>query len=579
MNILGLNIFHPDSAACIIKNGVLVAASEEERFNRIKHYSGFPTNSLNFCLEQANLKISDIDFVTINSNNYYNFNHKILYFLKNFFKINLYLKIKLYFYRFNLKEHILKNLKISNSTKFKIVYVPHHLSHTSSIINMFNKPIGVSVSMDGSGDFSTLEAYKIANEKFLLIDKEIFPNSLGLFYQAFTQFLGFPNYGDEYKVMGLSAYGEPVFVDRVYKVFKKKNLFPIRVDYFGIMQNTYNKNETSETKYFFPNLYKKKIEYLFGIPRKEGEPIIKVHKNIAASVQKVFEDIFFYKLNKLYEKFPSENLFLSGGCAFNSLAAGKIKKKTNFKNIFITSNSGDAGGALGAAIYIAKKYDKFINNNDLSTPFLGINFSNNYIAENIKSLADKKNFKSLFFTDEKKFFDFVSDEIIKKKIIGWFQGRAEWGPRALGNRSILADPRIKDIKDIINTKIKKREEFRPFAPSILSEFSKDYFNSDMEESNLMCFVAEAKQIAKERIPACVHVDGTSRFQTVTLKFNEKFYKLIYSFYNKTGVPVLLNTSLNIDEPICNTPEHAWNLFCGSELDTLVLENWVFKKND
>jgi carbamoyltransferase len=565
MNILGLNIFHSDSSACVIKNGVIIAASEEERFNRIKHYAGFPINSAMFCLEQANLKITDIDFVAINSDKYYNLNNRLLYILKNFFNILLYSKFKSFFKKSNLKKYVLKNLNISDFAKFKIVNVSHHLSHASSIVNLFSKPSGVSLSVDGSGDFSTLEAYQITNGKFKLIDKEIFPNSLGFFYQAFTQFLGFPNYGDEYKVMGLSAYGEPVYVDRVYKLFNKKNFFSIKLKYFNVRQN------------FFPNLYTKKIEYLFGKPRKEDEPIIKVHKDIAASVQKVFEDTIINKLNKLYAKFPSENLFFSGGCAFNSLAAGKITKNTNFKNIFISSNSGDAGGALGAAIYVAKKYDKFINDNDLLNPFLGINFSNNYISKNIKSLADKKNFKSFFFTDEKKFFDFVSDEIIKKKIIGWFQGRSEWGPRALGNRSILADPRIKNIKDIINTKIKKREEFRPFAPSILSEFSKEYFNFDMQESNLMAFVVEAKQIAKETISACVHVDGTSRIQTVNIKFNEKFYKLIYSFYNKTGIPVLLNTSLNINEPICNTPEDAWNLFCDSELETLVLENWVFKK--
>lgn len=472
----------------------------------------------------------------------------------------------------------MKKLNITDFVKFKIVNVAHHLSHTSSVVNLYCKKNGLSVSIDGSGDFSTFEAYQIENEKCLLIDKEIFPNSLGIFYQTFTQFLGFPNYGDEYKVMGLSAYGEPIYVDRVYKLFKKKNFFHINLNYFNLREITNNLSKIINKKKKFTNLYSKELEYLFGKPRKEDAPIIKVHKDIAASVQKVFEDIIINKLNKLYKKFPSENLFFSGGCAFNSLFTGKILKKTNFKNVFMTSNSGDAGGALGAALYVAKKYDKIINNNNLINPFLGINFSNNYISKNIKNLANKKNFKSFFFTDEKKLFDFVSEEIIKKKVIGWFQGRAEWGPRALGNRSILADPRLKNIKDIINLKIKKREEFRPFAPSILLEFSKEYFDYDMQESSLMAFVVEAKKIAKERIPTCVHIDGTSRIQTVSLEFNEKFYKLIYSFYNKTGVPILLNTSLNINEPICNTPENAWDLFCGSDLDTLVLENWVFQKN-
>ena len=576
MIILGLNLFHADSAACLIVNGKIIAASEEERFNRIKHSDNFPTNAINFCLETGNLKMTDLDYIAVNFNNSYNLKNKIFFLLKNLFKKNIYNRVSNFLKKKTFRSLLLKNFNFDlSSSNAKIVYVPHHLAHTVSTTFAFNIKNGLAFSFDGSGDFSTAEIYNIKNEQYSLIEKTIYPHSLGIFYQTFTQFLGFPHYGDEYKVMGLAAYGEPIFADRIYKVLKKgKNFINLNLNFFKHHLNVLN---YTGSKASFQSLYSSIIEIVFGSPRKKNEPIAKLHKDIAASVQKVFEDIVLSKIQNLYEKYPSENLSLSGGCAFNSVLLGKIKKYSNFKNVYASCNVGDAGGAIGAALFVCQKYDKIIENDkNLSNPFLGSFSSNDYIGEKIMPLAKTGNYKFLLYRNEDQLLEFVTEEICQGKVVGWHQGRSEWGPRALGNRSILADPRKPNMRDIINAKIKRREEFRPFAPSILEEHASAYFDMN-GQSPYMGFVFDAKQIAKDKIPSCVHVDGTSRVQTVNLEFNERFYKLISTFYKKTDVPILLNTSLNVNEPICNSPEDAWKVFSETSMDTLVLEDWVFFK--
>jgi carbamoyltransferase len=576
MNILGLNLFHADTAACLIINGKIIAAIEEERFDRIKHSDNFPLNAIKFCLETGNLRIEDIDYIAVNFNNDYNFKEKIFFILKNLFKKNIYKKISNFLKKKTFFSYFLKNFNFDiRSSNIKIVYVPHHLAHIASTVIPFNIKNGLAFSFDGSGDFSTVEIYKIKNEQYNLIEKNIYPHSLGIFYQAFTQFLGFPNYGDEYKVMGLAAYGDPVFTDRIYKVLKKgENLINLNLKFFQHHLDTFSYQDSRSTP---KSLYSDVIEIAFGSPRKKNEPIVKLHMDIAASVQKVFEDIVLSKIQNLYENYPSENFCLSGGCAFNSVLLGKIKKYSNFKNIYAFCNMGDAGGALGAALFACKKYDKIIENEkNLLNPFLGFFSTNEYIGKKIVPLAKTTNCNFLLYQNEDKLLEFVTKEICQGKVVGWYQGRSEWGPRALGNRSILADPRRPNMRDIINSKIKRREEFRPYAPSILEDHASTYFDMN-GQSPYMGFVFEAKQIAKDKIPSCVHVDGTSRVQTVNLEFNERFYKLISAFYKKTDVPILLNTSLNVNEPICNSPEDAWKVFSGTFMDTLVLEDWVFFK--
>lgn len=576
MNILGLNFFHADSSACLIVNGKIIAAIEEERFDRIKHSDNFPINAIKFCLETGNISLADINYISVNFNNKYNLKEKFFFVLKNFFKKNIYKKINVFLKKKNINHFLLKNLDFDlRASKAKLVYVPHHLAHTISTTVAFNIKDGLAFSFDGSGDFSTIEVYKIKNKQYDLIEKIIYPHSLGIFYQAFTQFLGFPHYGDEYKMMGLAAYGEPVFADRVRKILKKEeNFTSLNLNFFKHHSNVFI---SSNRKNIPDNLYSDSIEILFGKPRKKNEPIAKLHMDIAASVQKVFEDIVLSKIKNLYEKYPLENLCLSGGCSFNSVLLGKIKKYSGFKNVYASCNVGDAGGALGAALFTCNKYDKIIENDkNLLNPFLGFFSSNEYIGNRIVPLAKSSNCEHLLYQNEDILLEFVTKEICQGKVVGWYQGRSEWGPRALGNRSILADPRNPNMRNIINEKIKKREEFRPFAPSVLEEHASTYFDMN-GQSPYMGFVFDAKQIAKDRIPSCVHVDGTSRVQTVNLEFNKRFYKLISTFYKKTDVPILLNTSLNVNEPICNSPEDAWKLFSETSMDTLVLEDWVFFK--
>ena len=576
MNILGLNFFHADSAACLIVNGKIIAAIEEERYDRIKHSDNFPINSIKFCLEIGKLRLEDINYVAVNFNNNYNLKEKIFFLSKNLFTKSIYKKINNFLKKKKLHNFFLNNFNFNLTTnKAEIVYVPHHLAHIASTAFTFNIKNGLAFSFDGSGDFSTAEVYKIKNEQYNLIEKTNYPHSLGIFYQMFTQFLGFTHYGDEYKMMGLAAYGDPVFEDRVRKILKKgKSFITLNLNFFKHHLDIFSYGDSvNYTKILYSDL----IENVFGKPRKKNEPIAKLHKDIAASVQKVFEDTVLLKIKNLYEKYPSENLCLSGGCAFNSVLLGKIKNYSIFKNVYVSCNAGDAGGALGAALFVCNKYDQIIENDkDLLNPFLGSFFSNEYIGNRIVPLAKAINCEFLLYQNEDKLLEFVTEEICQGKVVGWYQGRSEWGPRALGNRSILADPRNPNMRDIINDKIKKREEFRPFAPSVLEEHASTYFYMN-GQSPYMGFVFDAKQIAIDKIPSCVHVDGTSRVQTVNLEFNKRFYKLISIFHKKTGVPILLNTSLNVNEPICNSPEDAWKVFSETYMDTLVLEDWVFFK--
>jgi carbamoyltransferase len=577
MNILGLNVFHADTSACIIKDNKLVAAIEEERFTRVKHFSGFPKNSIDFCLNEANLSLSEIDYICVNYNKNYNFREKLLFSIKNFYTSNFFRRAFFSLRKNSLNKFFLKNYEIDVSKKVK--FVPHHLAHICSTY-LFNKidEDCIGFSFDGSGDFSTVEIYKLG-EEIKLLEKINYPNSLGIFYQAFTQFLGFKNYGDEYKVMGLASYGEPKYKDRIKKIlkFKSQNFFNIDLKYFDHHESVIDYDFESGYPYF-DDLYSKKFEKLFGKSRKPNEPIKEIHKDLAASLQKGFEEVILEKLNDLNLKHNNiENLCLAGGCAFNSSLNGKIITDSKYKKIYFSPNVGDAGGAIGAALYIAK-----INNVKLkidTSPYLGTHYTDDYISKNIISKLKNKDFISYkYYENFDELCEVVAEILTKKTVVGWFQDKMEWGPRALGNRSILGDPRNPNMREIINIKIKKREEFRPFAPAVLEEKAKDYFDIDIK-SEFMCSVFQANKKAKELIPSVVHVDNTSRVQTVSKNSNQKFYSLIKNFEKKTSIPVLLNTSLNVNEPICENPENAFEIFTKTSMDALVIQNWVLIKND
>jgi carbamoyltransferase len=581
MIILGLNVNHPDSSACLLVDGKIEIAIEEERINRIKHWSGLPILSIGECLNKKNLDLKDIDYVAINSNFFSNLVDK--------FKFIFFSKIDYNFIIHKLtnikkKNFLLKTIELEFGGKFnpkcKLNFIDHHLAHVASAY--FDSPFekSINLSIDGFGDFASLTWGIAEKEKIIIKDKILFPHSLGTFYEAFTQFLGFNKWGDEYKVMGLSCYGVPTYIKEVENIIylKKLGKFELNLDYFNHHKKkiVYSWDNTAPKNEF---LFNDKINNLFFQTRKSDEPIEQKHKDIAASVQYVYEKIIFNILNKVHSIYKIDNLTLSGGCAQNSLANGKILKNTNFKSLFVPANPGDGGGSVGAAYSLWSKISKKKpKKND--NAYLGSSFSNDYIDKLLKKEKNfllKNNFKVIYIRDEEELCAYVASEISKKKVIGWFQNNMEWGPRALGNRSILSDPRNPNIREELNIKIKKRETFRPFAPSILLEEAQNWFEDFHEEEPFMSRVLKFKEEKIRLVPAVAHVDGTGRLQTVTKKNNLRFYKLIKSFFMQTGIPLILNTSFNENEPIVFKPEHALDCFIRTKMDLLVLQNYIIKR--
>lgn len=567
MKILGLNAFHADTSAAIIVNGKIKAAIEEERLNRIKHTNKFPINAIKFCLKEARLTINDIDFIAVNYNKYYNLKEK-LSFATKFLTLERRFKFSNKKILACLKEEFKINIKA------KIINVPHHLAHISSsyFTSGLNKSNGLTI--DGSGDFSTLEFYHCKNNNIRIVDKINFPNSLGLLYQAISQFLGFLKYGDEYKVMALAAMGKPKYVNQFKKflVFDPPYNFNLNKKIF---QNNFFK-KIYETKDI---IYSKKfLEKFFGKERKSSETILKRHKDIACSLQFFFEDISLKIIRNIFIENYSNNICISGGCFFNSVLNGKIINNLNFSKVFLHSNCGDAGGSIGAALYFYYKKNNKLRKKEYSNNYLGSYYKNNEIE---KSITENKKLLGnfIFFKIESfnKINYLVSRALNEGKIVGWFQDRAEWGPRALGNRSILADPSIANIKNIINRKIKLREPFRPFACSILEKKVHEYFyikkDANTSLSN-MNFVFSAKKITSRKFPAIVHSDGSSRIQTVNSNQNKKFFNLINTFYKKYKKPLLLNTSLNINNPICESPDDVIKTFYNTDIDLIVMQNFI-----
>ena len=573
--ILGLNFLHSDTSACIFKNGKLIAAAEEERFTRLKHTSNFPINAINFCLNEAEIKFSDIDTVTINSNPFTSFQKKILFTLKNFKRYKLAFKsISNIKKKVSLKKLISQNFDSENSFKGKIRYVDHHISHilSSSSYSGFEK--SVNLSIDGFGDFASAAWGTSEQNKISIDSKVFFPHSMGIFYQSITQFLGFKKYGDEYKVMGLSSYGNPTYQKQLSKLlYNTDEGYKLNLKYFIHQdQNIFKNNKTGQIEYF--DLYSQELKNLIGDERKFDDEINQRHMDIAKSAQVVYENTLFTLLTSLYQKYKIKNLTLSGGCAMNSVANGKILKKTPFEKVYISPNPGDAGGSIGSALFFLLEKGQKIENN-INYAYLGSNYSDEDIEQVISQKDLKKNFFVKKYSD-KDLYNFISDQLCLSKIIGWFQGKMEWGARALGNRSILADARNPKIKDIINKKIKKRESFRPFAPAILKEFTSQWFEIDKD----VPYMSEVYKILKNKVndlPGITHVDGTGRLQTVTKSNNNKFYSLIKNFYNKTNIPIVLNTSFNENEPIVESPGQAIDCFLRTNMDILVLGSWVISR--
>ena len=580
MIILGLNINHADTSACIIVNGKIIAAIEEERFVRKKHYAGFPLNSIEFCLSIAKLTINDVNFITVNYSPTSNLKQKVFYIIKNIISISTLKKILSFknklFHTSDLHRYLNKN-----NFNGKIINVEHHMSHIASSYYNSSFENAAGLTIDGFGDFCSTGTFLCSNDKIQSLKKVYFPHSLGILYQAITQFLGFKNYGDEYKVMGLASYGEPKYLKEFEDLVQhnSKFFFLLNLDYFSHHSNSEFSYSFSNGIPKFSNLYSKKITELLGEERNPYDKIEKRHFDIASSLQICFENIVFSILNNLYQETKIENLCLAGGCALNSKFNGLIKERTPFKNVFIQPNAGDAGGAMGSALHFLRKNEinkASIHQRDNNKCYLGNSYTNEFIEDKLikkNKLMKNYSFKKLNDAD---LYNEVANRISKNQVIGWFKGRCEWGPRALGNRSILADARNPEIKDILNKKIKLRESFRPFAPAVLEEFANIYFDINYS-SPFMLNVVNGKKIAKESVPAVVHVDNTCRVQTVSKSDNYHFYNLISEFNKLTGVPIILNTSFNENEPIVLNPDHAFDCFRRTSMDCLVLENWVITR--
>jgi len=574
MIILGINAYHADSSAAIFQDGKLMVAAEEERFRRIKHWAGFPSFAIQFCLKEAGVTLEEVDYISIGRDTKAKFWNKVLFMLKGIGKKN-----SLFFDRLsNSKKIVSVEKELANLgrvplniIKSKIKYIEHHRAHLASAF--FASPFEESaiLSIDGSGDFTTTMIAIGRGNKIEVIDSLDFPVSAGLFYTAFTQYLGFPHYGDEYKVMGLAPYGKPVYIDEIRKIFKfsDNGLFDWESDYFTSpyeINLSYENNLPSVSK-----LYSQKLEDLFGPARQNGEELSQKHKDIAASVQRVCEMLIYHILEHLQKRTGLKNICIAGGVAQNSVANGKIIDSTGFENLYIPSAGHDSGISMGSALYVHNHILNLPRVAPIYSAYTGSKFSNDEIEAYLKSR--NINYKRF---DDAELFDRITDKLIEPGVVGWFSGRAEFGPRALGGRSIIADPRNEKAKELLNLKIKKRESFRPFAPSILEEYTGEYFTR-VENVPFMERVFPIKKEKHNLIPAVTHVDGTGRLQTVSKSVHPRYYQLIETFRQKTGIPILLNTSFNENEPIVNTPAEALDCFLRTEMDMLVLENCIIER--
>ena len=569
--ILGINANHADSSACIILNGKIIAAIEEERLNRVKHFSGYPIKAIQECLNIAKLKSTEITDVAFNTKPYSNLIKKSLFFVKNF-SLNKNQSVKRIVKKINIKKKLLENFKLNENVKFH--FIEHHLAHIASAFypSEFIKSNGLSI--DGSGDFVTCAIAECEGKRIKIKRKLFFPNSLGIFYHGMTQFLGFKNYGDEYKMMGLAPYGKPKYFEKIIKnLFKSddKNFIKLNLKYFNHWKPDYR--YLTDENLDIDQIYNNNLNDLFQEEKNDDKN--EFIKNFACSVQKVYEHYFNKIVSYILSSNFSKKIVFSGGCALNSSANLILTENKNFfQDVFINYAPGDNGGAIGAAFIVASKYYDKIEN--LKSPYLGSEYSDNEIQKILENDFYKKKFTYKLYKNESELYQLAAKLIYEGNVIGWFQGKMEFGPRALGNRSILADPSNPEMKKIINTKIKRRETFRPFAPVVLKKMQKDWFESDF--NNLyMSSVTKVKENKQSLVPAITHIDKTSRIQSVDENSNKKLSFLITEFYKLKKIPLLLNTSFNENEPIVMRPEEALNCILRNDLEYLVINNFIVRK--
>ncbi|HWY85099.1 MAG TPA: carbamoyltransferase C-terminal domain-containing protein, partial [Gemmataceae bacterium] len=572
MIILGLNSFHADAAAALFRDGVLIAAAEEERFRRRKHWAGFPSQSIAYCLEEAGVKLSDVDHIAVNQDNRANIVGKLKYLMMQRPNLSLIIsRLRNRQARASTPELLATNFP-HNPFRGTVHSVEHHLAHLCSAFHMSPFERAVVVSIDGFGDFASA-AWGTGHGDEISTDARVyFPHSLGVFYQAITQYLGFPHYGDEYKVMGLAPYGRLTAVSEMRKIVRLKldGRFELDLTYFCHHRERIAYQWMNDTP-AFDNLFTPALEDLLGPRRLSADPLEDRHRDIARSAQAMYEEAFFHLIGTLQKKSELTDIALAGGCAMNSVANGKVRRMTPFRRVYVQAAAGDAGGAIGAAAAVWHKLGgkrRFRMEHAYWGPEFGPDDISNVVAEHRSEIV-QAGCDIADIGDEAELCRYAAKAIADGKVLGWFQGRMEWGPRALGNRSIVCDPRRADMKAILNAKIKRRESFRPFAPSILEEAVGDWFEED-DDVPFMMQVFQIREEKRRSIPAVTHVDGSGRLQTVSKRTNPLYHRLIEAFRDLTGIPMVLNTSFNENEPVVCGPAQALDCFLRTNMDTLVL---------
>jgi carbamoyltransferase len=593
VDILGISCYYHDAAAVLLRDGHLIAAAEEERFSRIKHDYGFPKQAIKFCLEQGGITGADLDYV--------------VFFEKPFRKLDRILMTTLQTYpkswkvfRESMITWMLDKLWVGSTLqaelgvpKSKVLFSEHHLSHAASAFLCSPFEEAAILTVDGVGEWVTA-TYGVGKGNQIKLNKQIeFPHSIGLLYSAFTAFLGFEVNEGEYKVMGMAPYGEPRYVDKVWKLIQQNRdgSFALDMDYFCFHHSTdqtYSRKfvtlfgDPRDTKL---NFFTKGTGYpkYFGDKPSNYEELCRLNQHyadIAASIQKVTEELLIGMARNVHQQTGLKKLCIAGGVGLNSVANSRILRETPFEELYIQPAAGDGGGALGAALWAYNTLLGKPRNFSMDHAYWGRQNSDNEIGDFLRA----NNIPYHQMNSDDQLYDRVVERLTSGKVIGWSQGRFEWGPRALGSRSILADPRNEEMKDIVNSKIKFREPYRPFAPSVLAECAEKYFELPNavkhSPARFMLYVVPVRPSEQHTLPAITHVDGTGRLQTVFREQSPRYYGLIERFGQATGVPVVLNTSFNLKgEPVVNTPANAFSTFSKSEMDTLVLENFVIEKSE
>jgi len=574
MLILGLNMFHADASAAIVLDGEVKFAIAEERLNRHKHFGGFPALAVKACLDAVVAKISGIDHVAVGQDSDANLAKKVQYALANPAKI-------LNFIRLRQRKESVRDVRSllskalavdSAQLRFQEHHLEHHIAHIASAYYCSPWDKAAGFSYDGSGDFVSSMMARCEGNEIEVLDRVFLPHSLGSFYTMICEFIGYSQYGDEGKVMGLAPYGKSTYADQINKIVATKNGgFQLDLSYFKPLGSNQGMQVLPDGTVKLARHFSDRMQELFGEPRRLHAEITQRDMDLAFVLQQRFEEVFFHLLNQLHRRVPHEGLALAGGCALNSVANGKIFDRTPFRRTYIQPAAGDEGLAIGAALHTYHSVLKQPRRHELKHSYLGPDFSDSRIQSALQTagLQGRKR-EAVALVDE------VAEQIAGGNVIGWFQGRMEWGPRALGNRSILAHPGLPNMKDVLNARIKHREWFRPFAPSILADRQHDYFEHD-HPSPFMLHVYKIRPEKRKELCAVNHVDDTGRLQTVAREENPLYYDLISAFYRKTGIPVILNTSFNENEPIVCTPEEAIDCFQRTRMDVLAIGPFLVTK--